>query len=1207
MPDAMSLGSAYADVTLNTSGFDRGLATSMTAMQGWNTQIARLATVALTVVGVKELLDFTRQSVRAFGDFQTAMVELAKVTDPDTAGSVGAAIRAMSLEMPIAQEAMMAIAADAGRMGIEGTQSILEFTEAVVKIGVATDVSAEEAATAFAKILKATGESTADMERLGSAINTMSNNMATSAAEIVDNMSRSANALAGLGMSTPDIVAMAAALNEVSESSMRAGTALRNIAERLMDPSVMEDLSEALAITMDQFRALRETDPVGLIGQLAGVLAEGGVAAENLYGILGESASRLAALGTNWASVETAVKAANEQYAQATSLQVEYNLAAETFQSRMQVLRNALTEIKVGVGEALVPVLQDVVTWLTANMDTIREFTTSVFQGLADAMRWIVDHWEAVKAGLVALTAAFAALVAVRVAAWAAAVYAALGPVGALLIAVGAGVVALRDALTGYAEKQREDIANARTLGESLAAGADAADTLQGAINLAGDQLSAFVATGDMSIITLSEIQEKLEGLRESVLALPTEQMAGAWQSGIRSILEEYGNVVPGLDTVLEQLVSSFGQAGADAAQGLAAGIVEESPAATEAALLLSQQVIGEIRDQFDSHSPSRVMQEYGRGVSVGLAQGIKAGEPEAVAAAEEVADEVKKSFGERLSGFLTTWGGEIRGAADLLGAGDLVGTGLNLATSLLSGDFHGFISAALDGIQWFADKAKEAAEEVKATFDEVVAGAWDLAQSFRGLISQSELYQKALAFTTDLLTQMFAGFLGPLSELFTEILSVFEVTEETTATAVQTISREIIGSLNVPYGWKALNRIRYAASNTGEPPIFGSGATSPTETLAEATEVVSDLILEFGTDIEFLKEDIKKVYERFESLWDILRPDVVGAALGVLDTGVAVLNGIVNSLMAIAPNISAFAAELGAVLSQLLLAAMPVINTFVAGIAVVADFFTKTVGPDLEAFFSGFGSWWRTEMDPFLQSKVFPKLEEVATFLWDEFTKLADFLGPLVMPLLKDLWAVLEGAWDTTLKPMIQDLADWVKTNWPLISSFLRNQLQAWLNELGAKLAQAGDYVRIQLLNGAGKTNEAIDAVMKSESLNFWQKLGTIWGLESATFWQKIGTSVSAIWQGIWGWVRGIFGGNSGGVSVPAYASGGYVSGPVGAPQLAVVHGGEYVVPNGGAGGGPIHIHVQVGSREIGEMVIADLKRSNALSFGAALNPIGG
>ena len=89
------------------------------------------------------------KGVKAAADYETAMTELAKVTDPDIAGTVGAAIRQMAKDMPLSHEALMGIAADAGRLGVEGVDNILKFTDTVAKISVATDITAEEAGTDF--------------------------------------------------------------------------------------------------------------------------------------------------------------------------------------------------------------------------------------------------------------------------------------------------------------------------------------------------------------------------------------------------------------------------------------------------------------------------------------------------------------------------------------------------------------------------------------------------------------------------------------------------------------------------------------------------------------------------------------------------------------------------------------------------------------------------------------------------------------------------------------------------------------------------------------------------------------------------------------------------------------------------------------------------------------------------------------------------
>lgn len=414
---------------------------------------AKAGAAIVAALGIRKLVSEFKQllseSVAAASTFESQMTEVAKVTDPETANSVGAAIRDLALEMPIATEKLMDIAAAAGRMGIEGKDNILEFTTAVAKIGVATDVSADEAATAFAKILKATGAATSDMEKLGSAINTMSNNMATSAQEIVDNMQRSANALSGLGMTTPEIVAIAAALNEVSESADRAGTALKTIAEKLKDPAKMKELAEALSITIDEFRKLRDENPVELFERLSLTLAAGGEDAEALYGILGESASRLASLGTNWESVETAVRLANEQYQTATSLQEEYNLAADDFASKAQTLRNHFTEMKIQIGNELIPALEDMVAVFKDNKEGIADFFVTIAGGIAKTFVWIIDNKEML-AG--ALAAVLAGLLAFQAYNW----VTAFNPISAAFTAIGVAAAGVGAAIGGITKRLRE-------------------------------------------------------------------------------------------------------------------------------------------------------------------------------------------------------------------------------------------------------------------------------------------------------------------------------------------------------------------------------------------------------------------------------------------------------------------------------------------------------------------------------------------------------------------------------------------------------------------------------------------------------------------------------------------------------------------------------------------------------------------------------
>ena len=374
--------------------------------------------------------------VKAAADYETAMVELAKVTDPDTARTVAANIREMAKDMPLTHEALMGIAADAGRLGVEGVENIMNFTETVAQISVATDIMAEQAGTDFAKLLVLLGEDIDMVDELGSVINELSNNMAVTSSQIVDSMLRSSAALAGLDMGTGEIIALNAAMNEVSFSARVAGTALQGVAEQLKNPEKMKELAVALGITVDQFRALRDEDPVALFKQLALTLAEGGPAAEELFGILGDSASKLQALATNWAGVEEAIAMANEQMASATSLQTEYNTASDTFNNRVQVLRNNFHDIMIDVGTALIPTLDRFVVWMRDNTGEIQSLLTGIADGIAATLGWILEHRDGIAKALAVIGAGITALGLVSL-------IKNLSPIGALITVIAAAIAAL--------------------------------------------------------------------------------------------------------------------------------------------------------------------------------------------------------------------------------------------------------------------------------------------------------------------------------------------------------------------------------------------------------------------------------------------------------------------------------------------------------------------------------------------------------------------------------------------------------------------------------------------------------------------------------------------------------------------------------------------------------------------------------------------
>lgn len=347
------------DVTVrvggDASGLNNALGGAIQKLGSFKGKVA-LAGAALGALAVGGLAAATS----AAADFEEAMVEVEKVTDPETAAAMSDRIREMSQEMPVAQEELAGIAAQAGRFGVEGEESMEQFTESVAKMAVATDLSTQEAGEAFARMTTLMDEEISNVENVGSAVNELSNNMATSASEITNASTRSAGALNQLGLQTEEILALNASMNEVSASSRIAGTRLRRFAQEIQDPGKTEDLAAALGMSVDEFERMREESPNELMQLMVERFQAGGESADALRETLSTTSRQaLAGLAENTESWTDAQEIALGQLEEGTSLQEEYDAAADTFNSRLQVLQNQLREVAIQIGNRLLPPLTD--------------------------------------------------------------------------------------------------------------------------------------------------------------------------------------------------------------------------------------------------------------------------------------------------------------------------------------------------------------------------------------------------------------------------------------------------------------------------------------------------------------------------------------------------------------------------------------------------------------------------------------------------------------------------------------------------------------------------------------------------------------------------------------------------------------------------------------------------------------------------------
>ena len=332
---------------------------------------AGIAGAALGALAVGGLVKATS----AAASFEGQMVEVEKVTDPETAREMGDAIQEMASRMPVAQRELANITAQAGRFGIEGSENIENFTETVAKMSVATDLSTQQAGESFAKLSTLMDIPIERVGDMGNVINEMSNTMATSSSEIVDSALRSSGTLSQMGASSEDIFSLNAAMNEASESAERAGTRLRRMAQEIQDPKKVKDLAGALGVNVEQFEQMRSENPTELFRRMAQTMDEGGDASDDLRSSLSTTSQQaLTALSQNMEGLASAQETANQQMKDGTSLQEEYDAASSTFNSQLQVTKNRLRNVAIQIGENVLPVASEFLRHVNSAISAFSEW-----------------------------------------------------------------------------------------------------------------------------------------------------------------------------------------------------------------------------------------------------------------------------------------------------------------------------------------------------------------------------------------------------------------------------------------------------------------------------------------------------------------------------------------------------------------------------------------------------------------------------------------------------------------------------------------------------------------------------------------------------------------------------------------------------------------------------------------------------------------
>lgn len=466
---------AWAKLSTTLDTASKKLETVGAAMTKAGTGLTMLVTAPLAAAG--------SVAFKASTDFETAFTGVKKTVDAteEELAQFSKGIRDMAKEIPAAATAIAGVAEAAGQLGIKN-EAIMGFTRTMTDMGVATNMSSDQAATALARLANITQMPQSQFDRLGATIVDLGNNLATTESEIVEMALRLAGAGHQIDMTEAQILSFAGSLSSVGIEAEAGGSAFsRVMIDMAMAAQVggkaLDNFAIVAGMSSAQFKETFQRDAAGALVAFIEGLGKMSAAGENTFLMLDklglseirvrDSLLRASGAGDLFRnSLEVGTKAWDENIALTKEAETRY----ETTASKMQILKNKLNDSAITMGDALVPALLAVFEGLQPLIDKIAE-TAQWFANLDAATQKQILGWAAFGAALgpillLAGQLAFAIsnLIPVIKALGASMVWLMTNPVGMIItgLAVAAGAFMVIKSRMNEAEEATKQLAQAQ-------------------------------------------------------------------------------------------------------------------------------------------------------------------------------------------------------------------------------------------------------------------------------------------------------------------------------------------------------------------------------------------------------------------------------------------------------------------------------------------------------------------------------------------------------------------------------------------------------------------------------------------------------------------------------------------------------------------------------------------------------------------------
>lgn len=327
-------------------------------------------TITTSISGVMLLISGGRKAVEAYMEVDEAMAKIRKY-----AGLTDEEVRKLSkslgdlgnIDTRTSHMQLLELAADAGRLGIKGTENLENFTRAAdkIKLALGEDLG-DDAVTNIGKIANLMGED----QRLGletamlstaSAVTKLAKSSTACEPYLVDFTARMGGIGAVADITTPQILGIGSALDQNMQQVETSSTVISALVTKLFQDTAK--FARLAGKDVNEFSQLLKTDANEALLQFLEAMRERGGFDEiaSMFGEMSMQGKRsvqvLSTLAAHVDQVREAQAIATDAYRENVEVEHEFQVMNNTSQAMLDKRKKQLQQIRVELGEKLMPIM----------------------------------------------------------------------------------------------------------------------------------------------------------------------------------------------------------------------------------------------------------------------------------------------------------------------------------------------------------------------------------------------------------------------------------------------------------------------------------------------------------------------------------------------------------------------------------------------------------------------------------------------------------------------------------------------------------------------------------------------------------------------------------------------------------------------------------------------------------------------------------